>query len=182
MNVSSMLRRKGTRVETAKSQTTVGEAAQQLTSRGIGSLVILDDGGSLLGVLSERDLVRALRTRSVVIGRARRRSPWRASRDVQARGLAEARPVDHAPAPRSAAAGDRGQDPGRDRQHRRCREGPARRSRARGGGAPRRRPTSFRPDPNPSPGSAADLTEEAVSLRIAGIPVRSSWVRPTAAM
>ena len=60
MNVSSILRRKGTHVETAKSQTTVGEAAQRLTAKGIGSLVILDDGGNLLGVLSERDLVRAL--------------------------------------------------------------------------------------------------------------------------
>ncbi len=60
MNVSSLLRRKGTHVETAKSHTTVGEAAQRLTTEGIGSLVILDDGGNLLGVLSERDLVRAL--------------------------------------------------------------------------------------------------------------------------
>ena len=60
MNVSSSLRRKGTHVETAKPQMTVGEAAQRLTARGIGSLVILDDGGNLLGVLSERDLVRAL--------------------------------------------------------------------------------------------------------------------------
>ncbi|MEE9609075.1 MAG: CBS domain-containing protein, partial [Myxococcota bacterium] len=60
MNVNSILRRKGPHVETAKSQTTVGEAAQRLTAKGIGSLVILDDGGILLGVLSERDLVRAL--------------------------------------------------------------------------------------------------------------------------
>ncbi len=60
MNVSSILRRKGTHVETAKPQTTVGEAAQRLAAKGIGSLVILDDGGNLLGILSERDLVRAL--------------------------------------------------------------------------------------------------------------------------
>ena len=60
MNVSSILRRKGTRVETAKPQTTVGEAARRLTSEGIGSLVILDAGGNLRGVLSERDLVRAV--------------------------------------------------------------------------------------------------------------------------
>ncbi len=60
MTVSSILRRKGTHVETTKSQTTVGEAAQRLTAKGIGSLVILDDEGNLLGVLSERDLVRAL--------------------------------------------------------------------------------------------------------------------------
>lgn len=60
MNVSSILRRKGTHVETAKSQTTVTEAAERLAAKGIGSLVILDDAGNLLGVLTERDLVRAL--------------------------------------------------------------------------------------------------------------------------
>ncbi len=60
MNVSSILRRKGTQVETAKFRTTVGEAAQRLMTKGIGSLVILDDEGNLLGVLSERDLVNAL--------------------------------------------------------------------------------------------------------------------------
>lgn len=60
MNVSSILRRKGTHVETARSQTSVGEAAQRLVTKGIGSLVILDKEGNLLGVLTERDLVRAL--------------------------------------------------------------------------------------------------------------------------
>lgn len=60
MNVSSILKRKGTHVETAKPHTTVGAAAQRLTKQGIGSLVILDESGSLLGVLTERDLVRAL--------------------------------------------------------------------------------------------------------------------------
>ena len=60
MNVSSILRRKGTHVETTRPQTTVGEAAQRLTANGIGSLVVLDDEGNLLGVVSERDLVRAL--------------------------------------------------------------------------------------------------------------------------
>ncbi len=60
MNVSSILRRKGTHVETAKPETTVGEAARRLTANGIGSLVVLDKTGNLLGVVSERDLVRAL--------------------------------------------------------------------------------------------------------------------------
>lgn len=62
MNVSSILQRKGTGVETATPNATIAEAAQRLTERGIGSLVILDDGGELVGVLSERDLVRALFT------------------------------------------------------------------------------------------------------------------------
>ena len=60
MNVSSILKRKGTHVETARPQTSVAEAAQRLVAKGIGSLVILDSEGNLLGVLTERDLVRAL--------------------------------------------------------------------------------------------------------------------------
>ena len=60
MNVSSILQRKGTYVDTARRQTTVGEAAQRLTEKGIGSLVILDDQGNLFGLLSERDIARAL--------------------------------------------------------------------------------------------------------------------------
>lgn len=61
MNVGSILERKGTRLETATPQTTVGDAARRLVTKGIGSLAILDEKGTtLLGVLSERDLVRAL--------------------------------------------------------------------------------------------------------------------------
>lgn len=63
MNVSSILRRKGTHVERAKARTTAGQAARRLTDKEIGSLVIVDDEGHLLGVLSERDLVRALSER-----------------------------------------------------------------------------------------------------------------------
>lgn len=60
MNVSSILRRKGTHVETARPETAVGDAAQRLSDHGIGSLVVLDEERKLLGVLSERDLVCAL--------------------------------------------------------------------------------------------------------------------------
>jgi len=60
MNVSSILRRKGTQVETARPQTTAVQAANRLSSKGIGSLVIVDDDGHLVGILSERDLVCAL--------------------------------------------------------------------------------------------------------------------------
>lgn len=60
MNVSSILRRKGTQVETATPHTTVENAAQRLASLEIGSLVIIGNDGGLVGVLSERDLVSAL--------------------------------------------------------------------------------------------------------------------------
>jgi len=60
MDVSSILRRKGTEVEKALPGTKVGDAARRLTAKGVGSLAIVDEGGNLLGVLAERDLVRAL--------------------------------------------------------------------------------------------------------------------------
>ncbi|MCG8589622.1 MAG: CBS domain-containing protein [Proteobacteria bacterium] len=60
MNVSTILRRKGTYVETARPEISFLEAARRLTHHGIGSLVILDDVGELVGVLSERDLVQAV--------------------------------------------------------------------------------------------------------------------------
>lgn len=60
MNVSSLLRRKGTRVETITGRTRAGEAARRMKAAGIGSLVVVDDEGGVLGVLSERDLVCAL--------------------------------------------------------------------------------------------------------------------------
>lgn len=59
MNVSSILRRKGTHVETARGGICLAEAARRLCERGVGSLVITDEEGEPLGVLSERDLVRA---------------------------------------------------------------------------------------------------------------------------
>jgi len=59
MKVSSILRRKGAHVETTGPNTTVADAARRLCEKGIGSLVILDQARHVVGVLSERDLVRA---------------------------------------------------------------------------------------------------------------------------
>ncbi|MEX2206460.1 MAG: CBS domain-containing protein [Myxococcota bacterium] len=80
MKVSSILRQKGTHVETASQDTTLGEAAARLCNQGVGSLVILDRSGTLLGVLSERDVVRALtqygaRTATLPVARVLSGSP-----------------------------------------------------------------------------------------------------------
>ena len=60
MDVSSILRRKGTHVEAARPHTTVAEAADRMSKSRIGSLVVCDRNGHLLGILSERDIVCAL--------------------------------------------------------------------------------------------------------------------------
>jgi CBS domain-containing protein len=60
MNVKSILGMKGADVATIDQQASLAEAAAQLRDRGIGSLVVSSDGSRIDGILSERDVVRAL--------------------------------------------------------------------------------------------------------------------------
>lgn len=60
MFVSDILAQKGGLVFTITPGTTVAQAAAQLTTRRIGSLIVLDKNGDVAGIVSERDLVRAL--------------------------------------------------------------------------------------------------------------------------
>jgi len=62
MNVEVILRRKGREVATILPTATMAEAARELTVRGIGALVVSEDGKHLAGILSERDLVHGLTT------------------------------------------------------------------------------------------------------------------------
>lgn len=60
MKVRAMLSTKGSKVVTARPDTTVDTVIQMLKREGIGALVVSDDGGDIVGILSERDVVRAL--------------------------------------------------------------------------------------------------------------------------
>jgi CBS domain-containing protein len=60
MRVSSILKTKGTHVETARPDTTVFSVVWALKSKAIGALVVSADGVTPLGVVSERDIVRGL--------------------------------------------------------------------------------------------------------------------------
>ncbi len=60
MNVKTILERKGAQVATAEADMTLAEAACELAGRGIGALVLLDDSGAPCGIISERDIVRAM--------------------------------------------------------------------------------------------------------------------------
>src|SRR5882672_6399018 len=60
MNVETILRSKGRRVATIRSDATVSEAVNTLGSYGIGALVVSDDGETVDGIISERDIVAAL--------------------------------------------------------------------------------------------------------------------------
>ena len=60
MNVQTILRNKGRSVVTIHPEPTVERAAAVLRQRGIGALVVSDDGENVIGILSERDIVEAL--------------------------------------------------------------------------------------------------------------------------
>lgn len=60
MKVENVLRTKGHEVETASPHDSVPMAIHRLISRGIGAVVVSNDGEHLDGVLSERDVVRGL--------------------------------------------------------------------------------------------------------------------------
>ncbi|HVV93988.1 MAG TPA: CBS domain-containing protein [Hyphomicrobiales bacterium] len=60
MNVQAILAAKGTDVVSIAPERTLAEAVALLASRRIGALVVSAGGGRLAGILSERDIVRAL--------------------------------------------------------------------------------------------------------------------------
>ncbi len=60
MTVARILAVKGTEVVTAQPHRTLSEVAELLASRDIGAIVVADIQGSVLGILSERDIVRAI--------------------------------------------------------------------------------------------------------------------------
>ena len=61
MLVSQILKSKSDdRVVTVPPGSTVGQAAEMLSNRRIGAVVISPDGKTLVGILSERDVVREL--------------------------------------------------------------------------------------------------------------------------
>jgi CBS domain-containing protein len=63
MIVARILAAKGRDVVTTEPQRTLAEAATLLTARKIGAAVVADAEGGILGMLSERDIVRAVGNR-----------------------------------------------------------------------------------------------------------------------
>ena len=58
MKVSSILATKGTEIISITPEETVREAIARLARHRIGALVVLDENGRLVGIISERDIVR----------------------------------------------------------------------------------------------------------------------------
>mgnify|MGYP000066584558 CR=1 FL=1 len=58
MSIQQILGRKGNRLVTIRPEDTVETAAMLLTTNNIGAVPVRDAGGAMVGVISERDLVR----------------------------------------------------------------------------------------------------------------------------
>ncbi len=60
MHVHSVLKVKGNAVATIAPEASLGEATASLRDHGVGALVVSRDGRTIDGIISERDVVRAL--------------------------------------------------------------------------------------------------------------------------
>ncbi len=60
MIVQELLGAKNSDVVTVRPSTPLVEAAQALATHRIGALVVTDDAGRLSGIISERDLIKAI--------------------------------------------------------------------------------------------------------------------------
>jgi CBS domain-containing protein len=60
MILEQILRDKGGQVYSVAESATLKEAAELLDARKVGAMVILNEGGQLIGVISERDIIRAV--------------------------------------------------------------------------------------------------------------------------
>jgi CBS domain-containing protein len=69
VKIAEILKSKGSNVVTIHPDQSLASAAKSLTTRGIGALVVSSDGRSIEGILSERDVVRAVADDGTALGR-----------------------------------------------------------------------------------------------------------------
>lgn len=60
MKVKDILAEKGTRVVTVNQEATVSEALQTFAANRVGSLLVLDDKGGIVGIIGARDALMAV--------------------------------------------------------------------------------------------------------------------------
>ncbi len=60
MYVGTILGTKGMVVQTLSANAKLSDAVATLNAHNIGAVVIVDDGGAIVGILSERDIIRRL--------------------------------------------------------------------------------------------------------------------------
>jgi CBS domain-containing protein len=68
MQISNILATKGGSVVTLRPDQTVREAIARLAEKRIGALVIVDAAGKIVGLISERDIIRAAAQNEAIFG------------------------------------------------------------------------------------------------------------------
>ncbi len=69
MNIANVLAVKGPKVVTIRPEQTIRQALMLLAEHNIGALVVVDEGGRPVGILSERDIVREAARNEAVFSR-----------------------------------------------------------------------------------------------------------------
>jgi predicted transcriptional regulator len=67
MTVARILAAKGRDVITTQPHRTLAEVAEVLVAKSIGAVVVTDVQGYVIGILSERDIVRAVAKRGIAV-------------------------------------------------------------------------------------------------------------------
>ena len=60
MNVSTILKAKGRAVTTSRPDATLLDVSQKLAAKRIGAVVVVGDNGDVVGIISERYIIRAI--------------------------------------------------------------------------------------------------------------------------
>ncbi len=68
MQISTILATKGSIVVTVKPDQTVRDAVRVLVEKRIGAVVVVNDAGKPIGIVSERDIIRAAAQNEAVFG------------------------------------------------------------------------------------------------------------------
>ena len=68
MKVKDILREKGSAVRTIGPDRFISDAIQELIKHKIGALLVVDEAGTILGILTERDILRVCETQALRLG------------------------------------------------------------------------------------------------------------------
>lgn len=66
--VADILKTKGTEVETVERDSGILEALEQMSNRGVGSLVVTGEGDKICGIVTERDYIRKVALKGLNAG------------------------------------------------------------------------------------------------------------------
>ncbi|HKZ97132.1 MAG TPA: CBS domain-containing protein [Hyphomicrobiaceae bacterium] len=65
MNVAAILKGKGRAVSTSRPDVTLLDIVQKLNAKKIGAIVVVGENGKVAGIVSERDVIRAIGERGI---------------------------------------------------------------------------------------------------------------------